>query len=65
MFEVIRTESRKKENKTHPEKKSIEKVHPVSDKGVPAVVKYVQNLKNLKSPEKKTDGMRILGSLGF
>ena len=39
--------------------------HIVSDKGIQPVAKKVQDLKNLKSPENKSDVMRILGILGF
>ena len=39
--------------------------HLSSDKGFQRIVKKVQDLKNLKSPENKTDVMRILGSIGF
>ena len=39
--------------------------HIVSDKGIRSVAKRVQDLKNLKNPEKKRDVMRVLGTLGF
>ena len=39
--------------------------HIVSDKGIQPVVKKVQDLKDLKSPENKRDVRRVLGSLGF
>ena len=39
--------------------------HIVSDKGIQAVAKKDQDLKDLKSPENKRDVMRVLGKLGF
>ena len=38
--------------------------HVISEQGIHSVAKRVQDLQNLKSPQSKTDVMKVLGCLG-
>ena len=39
--------------------------HVISSEGIQAIAKRVKDLKNLKSPKRKRDVMKVLGCLGF
>ena len=63
MFEIIGTESRPKQNQTL---RNVQfRRHIKFDERVQAAAKKIQGLKNLKSPENKTDVLRVSGSLGL